>query len=258
MKQEEAQNILVNLIEEKNINITPESISFLMRSKFNNKPIYLFKFNEESGKIRLAVTGEINILLLDYTYQYIKGSLGIGVSSAKEKTLFKTIINYCIGRYLENKFDKQPYEYLNDIDFEKHKGMLFCNNNKYMFNTSNCTTGKNILQFYGITGCSVDSENIAVEDVKDLSSLKIDDNKYAVVGNFTIGGVYKSHDMPLAHCNALSFNISQVLNYGFTIEVLDKGVRIKDYRQFSPGNHRWSGDDMTATYLGILYGPFEE
>lgn len=99
MKQNEAQEQLETVLRERNISIEKESISFLKKSKFEEKPVYLFRFVETDGTMRAALSGDITVIVDDCSYQHIEGTLGPGgVSTQKKNLLHQSIINYCIGK----------------------------------------------------------------------------------------------------------------------------------------------------------------
>ncbi len=255
MNQEEALKQLKATLDKTGIAYQSDSINMLLKSKYNQKPIYLFSFIQENGTMRVALSGEVNEVITDYSFQYIQGSLGNKVSSANLKNLHKSIINYCIGRHFAEQKKNTEYEKLNDLDFQKYRSNFLCDENgKYEFFTENCIEGKNELNYYGIVGFTGKSEDIYIKNISNLSSLGVDTDKYAIAGTFTVGGSFNAK----GYFPETSFNVSQEVNYGFILEQLDGEIQINYCRRFSVSPKRWSGNDIMGTYLGMVFGPFEE
>lgn len=193
MKQEEASERLKNILCDKSIDYQSESIKFRLKGKYNNSQIYLFTFIEVDGTIRAAVIGEFDVIITEYSYQYIEGSLGIGVSKEKAQNLHKSIINFSIGKYIVTQNGNREYEKVNDIDFARiAPDFLYNDKGMYEFFTANCIVGKNELQYYGVNGFTIKSNDVIIEAVSNVKSLQIETDTYAIVGTFTVNSQYKA------------------------------------------------------------------
>jgi len=254
MKQSEAQTQLETALKERKIAFEKDSVSFLKKAKFEDRPIYLFRYIEDGGIMRVALSGDLTVIVDDYSYQYIEGSLGQGgISSQKKNLLHQSIINYCIGKVLVNEYTG-VYEKVAEIDFNDEFDRFFGDGDgKYEIYAQNCSKGKNELQYYNVTSFTRFCRDMSVESVQNLQTLALEGGQYVLVGTFKFNSFYNAEGFP-----EMSVPVTCEMNHGFVIEPQKNGYRVKMARRFSPAPLRWNGDHILESYMGLIAGPFPE